>query len=83
MAARDRLKHASPNSAHAESFTAGALGLKLGGPTLYAHGKVEKPWLGSGTENVLPEHISAVCRLVLTAGVVAAVLSILIMEVVI
>ena len=45
-AMRDRLKHASPNSAHAESFVAGALHIRLGGPTVYPSGKKEKPWLG-------------------------------------
>ena len=32
VAFRDRLKHDSPNSAHAESFAAGAMGVRLGGP---------------------------------------------------
>ncbi|MGE9291356.1 MAG: adenosylcobinamide-phosphate synthase CbiB [Puniceicoccales bacterium] len=45
---RDRNHHPSPNSAHAESATAGALGISLGGPTPYAHGVVEKPWLNDG-----------------------------------
>jgi adenosylcobinamide-phosphate synthase len=71
---RDRLKHDSPNSAHAESVVAGALGLRLGGPTVYDDGAVEKPWLGDGTADARPEHIARVCRLVLTAGALALVL---------
>lgn len=47
-ALRDRLKHDSPNSAHPESFLAGALGIRLGGPTQYVGGTKEKPWLGDG-----------------------------------
>ncbi|HIJ41596.1 MAG TPA: cobalamin biosynthesis protein CobD [Deltaproteobacteria bacterium] len=47
-ALRDRLKHASPNSAHAESFVAGALNIRLGGPTVYPTGEKDKPWLGEG-----------------------------------
>lgn len=43
---RDRLKHESPNSAHSESFTAGALNVRLGGPAQYAAGVKDKPWLG-------------------------------------
>ncbi|WPJ94607.1 adenosylcobinamide-phosphate synthase CbiB [Coraliomargarita algicola] len=43
---RDRLKHPSPNSAHAESAVAGALGISLGGPTQYAQGTTDKAWLG-------------------------------------
>ncbi len=38
---RDRLKHASPNSAQTESVAAGALGLRLAGDTIYG-GIVEK-----------------------------------------
>ena len=45
-AIRDRLKHDSPNAAHSESFVAGALRVRLGGPTMYAEGMKDKPWLG-------------------------------------
>lgn len=43
---RDRLKHESPNSAHGEAAFAGALELALGGPTEYAEGVIEKPFIG-------------------------------------
>ncbi|OVE73756.1 cobalamin biosynthesis protein CobD [bacterium B17] len=66
--ARDRKKHKSPNSAHTESFAAGALGVKLGGPTEYPYGVVEKPWLGDGTPEVKSYHIYSVCRLTTLAG---------------
>jgi adenosylcobinamide-phosphate synthase len=46
VAMRDRLKHDSPNSAHAESLVAGALNIRLGGPTRYPEGIKDKPWLG-------------------------------------
>ncbi|OVE74852.1 cobalamin biosynthesis protein CobD [bacterium E08(2017)] len=65
---RDRKKHESPNSAHSESFTAGALGLKLGGPTIYPYGNVEKPWLGDGSEQADHSHIRSACRLITIAG---------------
>lgn len=81
VAMRDRLKHASPNSAHTESFVAGVLGLRLGGPTVYSHGTVDKPWLGDGIENVLPKHISDVCRLVLASAVVSVLIGAVIMVV--
>ncbi|WOL39951.1 adenosylcobinamide-phosphate synthase CbiB [Pyramidobacter sp. YE332] len=43
---RDRLRHASPNSAHAEAACAGALRVQLAGPASYG-GQVEaKPFLG-------------------------------------
>ncbi len=44
--ARDRLKHKSPNSAHTESVCAGALGIRLAGPTSYGGIMEDKPFLG-------------------------------------
>ncbi|MBW1998306.1 MAG: cobalamin biosynthesis protein CobD [Deltaproteobacteria bacterium] len=44
---RDRLKHDSPNAAHAESLVSGALRVRLGGPTRYPGGMKNKPWLGA------------------------------------
>ncbi|MFC1467498.1 adenosylcobinamide-phosphate synthase CbiB [Verrucomicrobiota bacterium] len=61
---RDRLKHASPNSAHAEATVAGALNIRLGGPTVYAHGTSDKPWLGDGTPAAGADHIEATCSLI-------------------
>jgi adenosylcobinamide-phosphate synthase len=72
-AMRDRLKHASPNAAHAESFVAGALGIRLGGPTLYHDGIAEKPWLGDGAADAGARHVRAVCNLVLCAGIISTV----------
>lgn len=45
---RDRKKHASPNSAHAESAFAGALDLRLGGGATYAGTFEPRPWIGGG-----------------------------------
>ncbi|MFP3911913.1 MAG: adenosylcobinamide-phosphate synthase CbiB [Desulfobacteraceae bacterium] len=56
-ALRDRLKHDSPNAAHAESFMAGALNVRLGGPTRYPDGIKPKPWLGAEYPDPLPAHI--------------------------
>jgi adenosylcobinamide-phosphate synthase len=73
IARRDRLKHDSPNSAHAESFLAGTLGLRLGGPTLYADGMKTKPWLGDGRAEAGPADIrSAVTLLRVTGWIVLA-----------
>jgi adenosylcobinamide-phosphate synthase len=80
IALRDRLKHESPNAAHAESFVAGALGLRLGGPLQYPDGAVEKPWLGDGTPDAGPAHIRAVCHLVQwTGGVSVAAAALLLL----
>jgi len=64
IALRDRRKHPSPNAGHPESFVAGALGIKLGGPSVYQEGVVDKPWLGTGDVELGPEHIHRSCRLV-------------------
>ena len=77
IALRDRLKHESPNSAHAESFAAGALGLRLGGPLQYSDGLVDKPWLGDGTPDAGPGQIRAVCQLVQWTGALSVAASVL------
>jgi adenosylcobinamide-phosphate synthase len=64
IALRDRLKHPSPNAGHPESFMAGTLGIKLGGPAVYQEGIVDKPWLGNGGQELGPEHIRRSCRMV-------------------
>jgi len=58
-AMRDRLKHDSPNSGHAESFAAGALGVSLGGPAQYGGSLKNKSWLGDGPSEVEVRHIHA------------------------
>ena len=64
VAFRDRLKHESPNAAHAESFTAGVFHLRLGGPTRYPYGLKDKPWLGDGDVVPGPLHIRKMTGLV-------------------
>jgi adenosylcobinamide-phosphate synthase len=71
IALRDRRKHPSPNAGHPESFAAGALGIKLGGPSAYQEGVVNKPWLGSGDGQPDPSHIRRCCRLVYRSSWVA------------
>ncbi|OMB93820.1 cobalamin biosynthesis protein [Mycobacterium sp. NS-7484] len=45
---RDAARHPSPNAGVAEASFAGALGLRLGGPTQYAHQLEIRPTLGDG-----------------------------------
>ncbi len=74
IALRDRNRHVSPNSGHPESCMAGALHVRRGGPTIYPHGTVEKPWLGDGDSEVTARHIDSCCRIVLVAGCVSSML---------
>ncbi len=62
---RDRKKHKSPNSAHTEAACAGALGLRLGGPSRYFGKLVEKPYIGDPLRSVEPEDIRRANRLAL------------------
>ena len=60
---RDRRKHCSPNSAQCESAAAGALGIRLGGPSYYFGKLVEKPFIGNDLRPVEPYDIGLTNRL--------------------
>ncbi len=70
IALRDRLKHPSPNSAHPESFIAGVLNIKLGGPALYSDGLHERPTIG-GNSTPTPRHIEDAKKITMLAGTIA------------
>ena len=46
----DAARHPSPNAGVAEAAFAGALGVRLGGPTQYRHQLEIRPTLGAGRE---------------------------------
>ncbi|MBB5346461.1 cobalamin biosynthesis protein CobD [Desulfoprunum benzoelyticum] len=60
---RDRLRHASPNSGHPEATVAGALGVRLGGPSVYFGTIIDKPWLGDERRAIDAEDILRTNRL--------------------
>ena len=70
----DRKKHSSPNSAHTEAAAAGALGLRLAGPSVYFGKRVEKPYLGEGGREAEPGDILRMNRLMYAAAFLALLL---------
>jgi len=54
---RDRKKHPSPNSAHAEAAFAGALNVRLGGTSTYQGVPSHKPYLGDQVQPLNPQTI--------------------------
>lgn len=71
---RDRLKHASPNSAHPEAACAGALGVRLAGPTSYFGVVHDKPTIGDDIRPMRVDDIDAACRLLAATACAALAL---------
>jgi adenosylcobinamide-phosphate synthase len=71
---RDAAAHPSPNAGPVEAAAAGALGVRLGGRTVYPHGVEERPRLGSGRAPT-PDDLRRAARLSRLVGAAAAVLS--------
>lgn len=72
---RDRLKHSSPNAGHSEAAIAGALGIQLGGPSVYFGTVVEKPYIGEKEQNVSKDHILITNTAVIVGSVVFVVIA--------
>jgi adenosylcobinamide-phosphate synthase len=70
---RDAAAHPSPNAGQVEAAVAGALGVGLGGRTVYPHGVEERPRLGSGPPPT-PDDLARAARLSRLVGAAAAVL---------
>ena len=51
----DARRHRSPNAGWPESALAGALGIRLGGPRVYAGGLADEPWLNAAAPDPGPE----------------------------
>lgn len=71
---RDKMNHSSPNAAHPEAAVAGALGVKLGGPSIYFGKIVEKPYIGEPLLTIEPRHIKEANMLVVIAIIIFATL---------
>ncbi|MDT5091212.1 MAG: adenosylcobinamide-phosphate synthase [Mycobacterium sp.] len=75
---RDAARHPSPNAGVVEAAFAGALGVRLGGPTRYAHALEIRPELGDGRAPDVDDLRRAVrlSRIVQTATAVAAAIAV-------
>ncbi|WP_343946992.1 cobalamin biosynthesis protein, partial [Pseudonocardia zijingensis] len=71
---RDGAAHPSPNAGPVEAAAAGALGVTLGGRTVYPHGVEERPRLGTGPAPA-PADLARAARLSRLVGAAAAVLA--------
>jgi adenosylcobinamide-phosphate synthase len=62
--------HTSPNAGYSEAAFAGALGVRLGGPSYY-HGRlVSKPFLGIAFNPINRNHIKKACDLMLLSALI-------------
>ncbi|CAG36678.1 adenosylcobinamide-phosphate synthase CbiB [Desulfotalea psychrophila] len=62
---RDRYQHTSPNAGHPEAALAGALNIRLCGPSVYFGNIVEKPYIGNALRAIEPDDIRQANRIVL------------------
>ncbi|HEX4018091.1 MAG TPA: cobalamin biosynthesis protein [Frankiaceae bacterium] len=69
---RDASAHPSPNAGPCEAAFAGALGVRLGGPTIYPYGLSSRPWQGDGRDPVAGDVLRA-ARLSRDVSVAAAI----------
>ncbi|MBQ1397027.1 MAG: cobalamin biosynthesis protein, partial [Clostridia bacterium] len=72
---RDRLNHASPNSAQTEAVCAGALGVMLAGDAVYFGKLVKKQTIGDDLRRVTPEAIPSANRLMYVTSVLMLLLT--------
>ncbi len=73
-----RKAHPSPNSGYPESALAGALGVRLGGPSYYGGVLVEKPFIGYSIRSLSVEVAEEGLRIIGLAAILAAISSVLV-----
>lgn len=71
---RDNRNHASPNSAQTEAVCAGALSIRLAGPSSYFGKVVDKPYIGDSLKSVECEDIKRVNRLMYITALIGQVI---------
>ena len=72
---RDRLKHASPNSAQTESACAGALNIRLAGDAVYFGKLYKKPFIGDDIRPIKADDIRLANRLMYAASAAMLLIS--------
>ena len=75
IARRDRLNHPSPNSAHPEAAAAGALGIRLGGPSTYGGRVSVKQYIGDPLRPIDATAYSGMIRLMYATTLLMALIS--------
>jgi adenosylcobinamide-phosphate synthase len=74
---RDHANHLSPNAGYPEAALAGALGIRLGGPSVYFGKQVWKPYLGDDSKPVnisMLKEARSLCLVTATLSLVTFVL---------
>jgi adenosylcobinamide-phosphate synthase len=74
---RDRRKAASPNAGWPEAAMAGALGVRLGGPSTYFGRLVDKPFIGEARQPLDQERYGQAIRLLYGTSVAMAAITLL------
>jgi len=71
----DGRNHSSPNAGYPEAAFAGALGVRLGGPSLYEGFLVEKPYIGETFDQPEDDDLKSACQLMIVASMVSVVMA--------
>lgn len=77
---RDARKAASPNAGWPEAALAGALGVRLGGPSTYFGRVVEKPFIGEPAQPLKAKHYRQALRLLYGTSALMAALTFLVLK---
>lgn len=76
---RDGKNNPSPNSGYPEAGMAGALGVRLGGPSSYGGRVVEKPYIGDPENPIMPEHIILSIRVMYVTSFLALIIGLIVL----
>ncbi|MCP4266126.1 MAG: cobalamin biosynthesis protein CobD [Candidatus Brocadiaceae bacterium] len=73
---RDGQKHPSPNSGIPEAAIAGALRIRLGGPSIYSDIPSDKPFIGDPQKKVCLDDINSTSKIVMVSAIISVVMGI-------